>query len=240
MDSEAVSRYLSSLGPAEPRRETRKGPWPCVLLSRQAGAGGHTLAQELLRRFERRAEDPLFSGWQILDDSLIRKLADDPRVKVRLEALLDEGFRSGLEDWLAHLIAGTALQDDIMRKVFKFMRQAAAVGKCLIVGRGGACLLGGRPGVVSVRLVAPRELRILRIQTQKNMDCLTAARWLDRSDAQRAELVRRYFSRRIDDPLVYDLTINTATLGVGAAAAAVESLVEAAARRLSEEAVLTV
>ena len=240
MDSERVSRYIGSLGPAEPRRQSHKGAWPCVLLSRQAGAGGHSLAQELIRRFERRAQDPLYANWQVLDDSLIRKLADDPRVKVRLDCLLDEGFRSGLEDWLAHLIAGTALQDDIMRKVFKFMRQAAAVGRCVIVGRGGACLLWGRPGVVSVRLVAPRELRILRIQTQKNMDCLTAARWLDRSDRDRAELVRRYFSRNIDDPMLYDITINTAALGVGAAAAAVEVLVDQAARRLSEEAVLTV
>lgn len=234
MESESVARFLGSLGPAEPARAHARIPQPCILLSRQAGARGHTLAAELMRRFSNRGE-PLFRGWQVLDEELIRGLADDPRVKVRLESLLDEGFRSGLEDWLAHLIAGTALQDDIMWRLFKFMRQAAEVGKCVIVGRGGGFLLRGHPGAISARLMAPKDIRVLRVQEAKGLDLAGATRWVMRRDAERAGLIRRYFAADIDDPLHYDLVINTALLPVADAAAAIERLVEAAALRLERE-----
>ena len=40
----------------------------------------------------------------------------------------------------------------------------ASKGNCIIIGRGGQVLLKDIPGVLHVRIVAPRELRIKRIK----------------------------------------------------------------------------
>ena len=46
----------------------------------------------------------------------------------------------------------------------RIVEEAAAAGGCVIVGRGGQCLLRGRPDVFHVFVYAPREERVRRLR----------------------------------------------------------------------------
>ena len=61
---------------------------PFVTISRQAGAGGHSLANVLIDRFHEQPDKELFGDWEMFDQKLVAMVADDPGLRVSVEALL--------------------------------------------------------------------------------------------------------------------------------------------------------
>ena len=70
---------------------------------------------------------------------------------------------------------------------------------------------------LAVRIIAPKQ-RVEHMMQRRNLEQSAAAQLVDELDAARAEFCRRHFHRDIQDPLEYDLVINTARLSVEAAA----------------------
>lgn len=105
----------------------------------------------------------------------------------------------------------------------------------VLLGRGGQWLLRDIPHVVRVRVVAPFEVRVerlaARLATESGETTNAAASRsaaLDlarRDDAEKAGRMRYLYEREIDDPLVYDLVLNTEKLSLDVAAEAVASVV---------------
>lgn len=231
---ESVLHYLRGMSGEPPRRGPSGGRWPFVTISRQAGAGGRELAQELKRRMEER-RDPLFSDWHVFDSALCQKVAEDPRLRVSLQSLLSEEFRGAVADYLAQLIAGESPQIRVHKRIFETVRGLAAVGKAVIVGRAGCCLTRDWPLGVHVRLTAPKPARVHRMARRLSIPLEDAERWVDEQDRSRARLVRAYFHRDIEDPLLYDAVFNTETLPPPAIAEAILSLVAERARSAPQE-----
>jgi cytidylate kinase len=227
--SELVLRFLGSQVFETPQALPEPGERAFVTVSRQAGAGGRTLATALLEEFGRRG-GPALSGWQWADRDVCESLAADPRLNVSLSALLDERYRSRLEDYLAQVLSGAAPQLKLFRALFATMRSLAAVGRVILVGRAGVCATRGMPGGVHVRLVGSRGARIERSARRFAWDQAKAERWVDEQDRSRAALVKEYFGHDVADPLLYDLVINTDAVPAAAAAASVADLVLARAR----------
>jgi cytidylate kinase len=100
-------------------------------------------------------------------------------------------------------------------------------GSAVIVGRGAAFLLG-RDEALRVFLVAPRPVRIERYAKVKELPIDRADEALRRAEEQRAEFARLQFGAQQEDPLHYDLVLNTETFGFEAAAGLI---VEALRRR---------
>jgi cytidylate kinase len=103
---------------------------------------------------------------------------------------------------------------------------AATAGGCVIVGRGGQCLLRGRGDAFHVFVYAPREERVRRLRARlgPGADVELA---LEETDRERAAYVRRHFGENWLDPRLYHLMVN-ATLGEEAAASAILAALEAA------------
>jgi cytidylate kinase len=93
------------------------------------------------------------------------------------------------------------------------IRAAHKQGSLVILGRGGQAILKNRPDVFHVRIVAPLDVRIRRIQAEKKGFTAEVAReWATEQDRKTAEYLKRFFGIRWDDPMLYDLVINTAKL----------------------------
>jgi cytidylate kinase len=60
-----------------------------------------------------------------------------------------------------------------------------------------------------VRLVGSRERRIERLKAFYGLNGAEAAVTMKKSDAGRRGYVKRYFGKSIEDPLLYDLVVNT-------------------------------
>lgn len=182
---------------------------PFVTISRQSGAGGHSLANVLIEALERQPEKDLFGGWEMFDQKLVAMVADDPDLRVSVEALLGEEYRRASDDFFRQLFTSTTHQDIVMDRVFRLVRILAEVGKAVIVGRAGSQVTRGLGPSVSVRLVAPEERRIKRMMELHQVDERAAKDLIAKSDSGRARLLKRHFRADIDNPYLYDATWNT-------------------------------
>lgn len=226
---ELVLRFLGSQIFEKPESKPEPGERAFVTISRQAGAGGRTMAAALLDEFARRGV-PALEGWQWADRSLCESLANDPRLHASLEPLLNEHYRNRLEDYLTQVISGAAPQLKLHQALFATMRSLAAVGKVVLVGRAGVCATRGMPGGVHIRLVGARGKRVERVAKRFGWDESKSERWVDEQDRSRAAVVKEYFGHDIGDPLLFDAVFNTDVMPAATVATAVADLVLARSR----------
>ena len=197
---------------------------PFVTISRQAGAGGHTLARTLIDKFNEQADKELFGEWDVFDQKLVAMVADDPDLRVSVEALLTEDYRKATDDFFRQLLTATTHQDIVMDRVFRLVRVLAEVGKAIIVGRAGSEVTRGLGPAVSIRLIAPEDVRIQTMMELHDVDEKKAIDLMQKSEAGRKRLLRRHFRVDIDDPLLYDAVWNTGQASFEAIAESIVAL----------------
>jgi len=178
-----------------------KAPPPQVVtVSRQAGSRGTFLASRLA--------DEL--GFTRLHRETIDAICQTSGYRRRIVENLDERFRGDLDVMVEGMITGQSVDHgDYARHLFQVVLSMARLGGVVLVGRGGNFILGPRRGF-HIRVVAPREQRIVNLVTYKSVTREVAASEADRVDRERKELIAKLFDRDIDDPRHYDLVINLA------------------------------
>ena len=206
---EAVKRYIA-LATREPRAKAEdRTPQPFVTISRDSGAGGMTLATQLVESLAARGDDDVFQGWEVFDQELCERVADDPELKVGLRSLLAESSLNAVEDKVAVML-GRSPQSQIQRSLIETIRELAVVGKSVIVGRGAAGVTDDLPLGIHVRLVAPLEVRVARKSAELQIAESEAKKLVNDRDRNRASFVRRLCNRDVEDPLLYHAVWNTA------------------------------
>jgi cytidylate kinase len=175
-----------------------------IAISRQAGAGGAVVAQAVGQRL----------GWPVYDRELIDKIAEELGLQSQLVHSADE--RRG--HWLAECLASFSSQPGLseagyVKGLGRVLFSLAAHGNCVIVGRGAAQVLP-EATTLRIRLVAPLEKRVIAARERHGFMPAEARRWVKDTDEQRRRFVRDSFHRDPDDPVCYDLTLNTDRLDV--------------------------
>jgi cytidylate kinase len=214
-----IERYLRARGREDRAREaaavaaSRGMPRPFVTISRQAGAGGHHLAEAMLVLFDSQPDTEVFGGWQIFDQRLCEIVADDRRFASSMDALVTEEYRTGTDNLLRQLFGARVDQDVLMDRVFRVVRDLAGIGKAIIIGRAGSHVTQDLPGGLHLRLVGPEDERLTRMMDFYGLDEGEARADMHRRDADRARLLKKHFGVDIDDPAGYDITWNTGKVG---------------------------
>lgn len=198
---------------------------PFVTISRQAGAGGHSLANALLRTFEDDADTSRFGHWHIFDQRLCEMVAADEQYAGSLESLMAEEYRSPTSDLFHQVLRATLDQDLVMARVFQVVRAVASIGKAIIVGRAGSHVTKDMAPGVHLRIVAPEPDRTARLRELKELSERQARSEMRRLDAGRARLLRSHFGADIDDPTGYDAVWNSGSASLDEIAAATLELV---------------
>jgi cytidylate kinase len=94
------------------------------------------------------------------------------------------------------------------RATEEIIRQQAASGSAVIVGRAAMIVLAEHPHVVRVRLTGPRDARIQQAVRLHGLARDEAERQARASDGVREAWVERFYGRNVKDPSLYDLVIN--------------------------------
>jgi cytidylate kinase len=188
--------------------------FPFVTISRQSGAGGHLLASILHAEFVKRREISLFEGWHVFDRELCDLVARDPLLLNDIEQLMDEKVRSKFDSFVESLLTGRSESQNLERTSFKVVRMLALIGKVILVGRGSALITADLPQSVHIRLVAPEAHRIARVMKNLNLNKDDAREMVETQDAARRKLIKLFFQRDIEDPLLYDIIWNTGKVSV--------------------------
>ncbi len=88
----------------------------------------------------------------------------------------------------------------------------AKKGNVILYGRGCQDLLKGLSNVLKIRFIAPFEDRVEKFAEREWIDPDLAHEIIRKSDHQRAGFIHFYFDRNWNDPLCYDLVLNTSVM----------------------------
>jgi hypothetical protein len=173
---------------------------PYIAISRETGVDAGEIAQVVgskgkLKSFDRELLDYMVEHYHWS--------------RVALE-YVDERTASWFHDtfgkWLDSQLVG---QPEYVSRLEKIVLVAAQHESTIFVGRGAQFILPKERGV-AVRIIAPKKQRIKRIVERRQCSASEAEKFIDATDKGRADFVRQYFHRDVDDPHLYDLVINLA------------------------------
>jgi cytidylate kinase len=202
-------------------------PTIVVAISRQLGSGGAFVGQTAARRL----------GFKYLDHEVLQRAAaalgceddDLARLEERATGFWESSARmlslGGLEGTYVPPAWPPIYADDLFQVESRIIREVASREDAVIVGRGSSHVLGDHPGLISVFIHAPRAWRIARVGRIYGLEDPEAA--VDASDRDRARFLRSVSGREWNDATRYHLTLNTAVIGLDAAAELVTNLVAA-------------
>ena len=90
-------------------------------------------------------------------------------------------------------------------------------GKVVIVGRASQVVLAGHRNVCHVKIVAPIEERVECVIEHRDVDREQAHKLVEQHDQWRQSYLRNFHNADWNNPLLYDLTINTGKMAPEAA-----------------------
>lgn len=168
-----------------------------ITVSRQMGSGSIPIAHEMADRL----------GYTLVDGDAIMQVAASYGLSAESIEQADEKP--------PHFVEEMDFQQEIdMHLIELIVLEYALRGNVIIYGRGGQDLLKDIRSVLRVRIIAPFEDRVEHWAEREWLDPDRARVLLRKSDQQRAGFIKYYFDRDWDDPLGYDLTINTQRLSL--------------------------
>lgn len=163
-----------------------------ITFSREMGSGGIPIVQQIAEEL----------GYALVDGDAIKEVASD-------YDLTDEAFHQ-IDEKPPAFVENLDRQIELnMNRIQLIVLERALEGNVIVYGRGGQDLLPGITSVLRVRVIAPFEERVERWAEREWIDPDLARSLVRKSDQQRAGFIKYYFDRDWDNPLEYDLVINT-------------------------------
>ena len=188
-----------------------------ITLSRLAGSGAWLVAEKLVGFLEQHA--PVEGcRWTVFDKELVEKVLEDHNLPRKLAQFMPEDRVSAIEDMMQEVLGLHPPSWTLVRQTTETILKLAELGHVILIGRGANIITAKLPHLLHVRLVGSLEQRIARIQDRLKLDRKTAVEFIARADRGRQRYLKEHFRENIDDPLSYDLTVNTDRLSCDDAA----------------------
>ena len=189
-----------------------------ITISRQFGAGGSEVARQVAAAL----------GWRVVDNELVGQVAARAGLPPERVAEREERCLTFVERLARTLAAATpevfpppdsagAIVDlpeaELVRITETVVREVAAQGRVVLVGRAAPAVLARQTDALHERLVAPRAFRIQVATARLGCTPAQAATLMDDTDKMRARYTREYYGRDWYDPVNFHLVLNTGVLG---------------------------
>jgi cytidylate kinase len=202
--------------------------YKAVTIGREFGSGGGEIARQVADRM----------GWKLLDRTLTLEIARTAKVDPSLARRYDEQ----VDSWM-HRVSRRALWHGAFEGVAamaetdvfdaetvaalsrSLVKEACDQGQCVIVGRGGVCLLQDRPDVFHVFIYAPWQDKVARIK-QRFPEATNIEEIIQATEKTRNQYLKLHFGCNRTDPHLYDLMISSG-IGLEAAASVIINAVSA-------------
>lgn len=183
-----------------------------ITLSASYGAGGSYVGPALAQRL----------GVPFVDRAIASGMADRLGVSEAEAARLDEDVERGLDRILGNLAPIADFYGDVdpaqlqrsahHEAAEQVIREVAATGRAVILGRAGAVVLAGDDRALHVRLDGPPDARVEQAMRLEGVDRETAQRRRKKTDRAREAYVKRYYNCDARDAKLYDLVLDSTRL----------------------------
>jgi len=173
-----------------------------VAISETVGSGGTEIGRALAGAL----------GWEFADREIITKAAEsfgegvmDVRHAIEEKPTLWDRFRHSQRRYMTYVEA--------------IVLEMAARDRVVLVGRASTVILGDVPHALRVRVIAPEPVRAERLEREQGLTAEAARDYVRDADRDLAARVRFLYHLDWDEPLLYDLVVNTARTSVARAVA---------------------
>jgi cytidylate kinase len=186
-----------------------------ITLSAPYGAGGSRVGPDVAERL----------GVEFVDRAIPTRVAERLAVPRREAIEHDESVGSWLTRALLSfgqvtpILAGATpppehvLTDEAFRQATEqVLREHAARGGAVILGRAGAIVLRDEPRALHVRLTGPEQARVEQGMRIEGVDRATAERHLEETDSARHAYVQHFYRCDARDPAHYHLVLDSTAL----------------------------
>ncbi|HET6206792.1 MAG TPA: cytidylate kinase-like family protein [Terracidiphilus sp.] len=202
-------------------------PIRVITVEREYGSRGGEFAHDLAERL----------GWRLLDSELLTAAARTACVPEEMAARFDDQldpwyYRYGKVFWQDQLYSTATLPDDKVfdcTRMYSLIKQEmldqANAGNCVLVGRGGACALAGKPGCLHVFVYATAAAKRLWFTQNFPERAQHADHELAAHDKRRAAAIKQYYQQDWCARGLYHMLLNSC-IGFEAMIAAVQGAIQ--------------
>jgi len=183
-----------------------------ITISRQYGAGGHSVALELV--------EALGESWQIWDKEIVDEISKRAKVVADFVSMFDERALSTHEQIVNLLLQNGMRPDQYNRHLTDILFALGYQGKKVIIGRGANFVLRKS---LSIRLQASLDFRIAVICKRDGLNADEARKKIASVDRDRAHFIFEHFHQEIEAPANYDIIFQVDRLGIKPTVAAIVS-----------------
>lgn len=199
-----------------------------ITISRQFGAGGITVGEIVAQNL----------GYRFYDNEIIQMVAKKAKISTDWVEAIEKEAGGALQKFLTQIVpkglVDRVLDDtkgyideeiyiDLLNLIIK---KVADDGNAVIIGRGGQYILKDYPDVYHVLLVAEKMDRIKFIEEKYDMLSKQAVKIVNMDDKRRINLYRKFHKEDYDQPVHYQIVINTSKTDRDKAAELVCTLVD--------------
>lgn len=192
-----------------------------VALGRESGSGGLEIARELAARLDL----PLY------ERNMLERIAREQRFDLAELARYDELPRKLV---ISRRVNGfsNAPEDSVADMQFRYMRRQADSGASfVVVGRCAEEVLRDYPGLISIFVLADEDFKKRRTMAQEGLSEQDALAQMARTDRRRRAYHDQFSPRAWGMAATYDLTVNSARLGIAGTVALLEQYIRARVAR---------
>ena len=176
-----------------------------ITISRQFGSMGRSIAKDLSENL----------GIEFLDRDIVEATAKRMGLPVSVISDEEESMKSTFFRRQYPLGMGmSSLKDEIFYTQKNIIRDFAAKGSCIIVGRCADYALADEPHCLNIFIRSNMDDRIKRISERLNVPENKAKDIIKKKDKERSSYYNYYTSKKWGDARSYDLCLNTSQISV--------------------------
>ncbi len=191
---------------------------PFVTISRQAGAGGTSVAGLLAKLLNDESQKADAVPWTVFDRELVERVLREHGLPKSYVAFLREEAVPTLETMFAEMYGAQTSRQGLATKTGRTILNLAGMGNAIIVGRAAVAVTRNLLGGLHVRLIGTPKIRLRRMMEFYRLEESQARKIMMSKDAGRRAYVRKYFGQDVTDPMLYGLVLNTDRIPYPAAA----------------------
>jgi hypothetical protein len=186
-------------------------PVNVITVEREYGSRGGEFAHDLAKHL----------GWRLLDSELVagaaRMAGVDPKLAAELDERLDPWYyRYGKAFWHDPVYAQAPSSEEhvldserMLELIRKEILDAAHHGNCVLVGRGAACALAGKPGCFHIFVYATASAKKDWFARAFPHEAQEAEQKLAAFDRRRAAVIRKFYQQEWCSRGLYHMLLNS-------------------------------
>jgi cytidylate kinase len=184
--------------------KTRKGP--VVTISRAAGCTSNNVSKQLVVRLNELSDEPKWKviSKEILHDSAVELKLNPDKIKTIFETKSRNMFDEIVQTFISD---DYQLEKKMIKTVTNVIHRFGAEGYKIIIGRAGNCICSDIQHSLHIRIDAPLNWRIERVERTKKISKEDALNWIIHTDRDRDNFRKSVKGKKVESD-DYDLIIN--------------------------------